>query len=105
MEADPQALAVGVIEVHAPGADVQRLTVDRDTDIVTVWTRRPGLLIGRRGATADSIRAALCDALGSEATRLDIVEVVGNSPDNPSSGVREPRRPKPKGPTSWVELA
>ena len=105
MEADPHALAVGVIEVHAPGVDVQRLTVDRDADVVTVWTRSPGRLIGRRGATADSIRAALCDALGSESTRLNIVEVATDSPDDPPSGVREPRRPKPTAPSSWVELA
>ena len=105
MKADPHALAVGAIEAHAPGADVQRLTVDSETDVVTVWTRRPGLLIGRRGATADSIRAALCDALGSESTRLNIIEVVDNAHDDPPSGVREPRRPKPTAPTTRVELA
>jgi predicted RNA-binding protein YlqC (UPF0109 family) len=67
---------------------------------VDVSTPEPGRFIGRRGATADEVRAALADLLGDPDLQLNIVEVSEEGPPlDPPAGVREPRRPGPHGPS------
>jgi ribosomal protein S3 len=104
MEASRIARAANAIHAHAPGVDVERLDIDGGRGVVTVWTRHPGLLIGRRGTTADSIRASLGEALGIASARLNIVEFRDEAPDHPEGGVREPRRPRPSAPSSGQSL-
>jgi ribosomal protein S3 len=100
MEAARIALAASAIDAHAPGVDVERLDIDGGHGVVTVWTRHPGLLIGRRGTTADSIRLSLGEALGLESVKLLILEVRDEPPEQPEGGVREPRRPWPSAPST-----
>jgi hypothetical protein len=104
MEADRFVRAAKAFDVHAPGSDIRRLDIDGASGIVTVWCRYPGLLIGRNGSTADSIRLALGDALGIDSLRLNIIEVRDETPNDPPSGVREPRRPKPTAPSTRQQV-
>ena len=55
---------------------VSRIDIERTRDRVTidVWTARPGIVIGRRGAEADAIRAALEKMTGKQ-IKLNIQEV------------------------------
>jgi ribosomal protein S3 len=100
MEAARIARAAQAIDALVPGVDIQRLDIDGAGGVVTVWTHHPGLLIGRRGSTADSIRASLGEALGIERVSFLIHEVRDEPPDNPEGGVREPRRPFPSAPVT-----
>ena len=104
MDVDRFILAAKAFNRHAPGVDFERLDIDAASGIVTVWSQHPGLLIGRRGVTADSIRRALGEALGIESVKLNIVESRGETPDDPPGGVREPRRPKPTAPSSRMGI-
>jgi len=94
---DEYAEVVAVLsESVRESADLSMIELDV-TDIgrvVTVRTRTPGALIGRRGATADALRTKLADELGDPALRLNLIgEPPGQSPEQ--SGLREPRRPPP----------
>jgi ribosomal protein S3 len=81
-------------------ADLSAVDVESDDDVtVVLHTRTPGLLIGRRGATADAIRSKLQDVVDDGVVRLNIREVGSDDPPAPPSGVREPRRPPPAGPS------
>jgi hypothetical protein len=104
VEAFRFARVVAALDDHAPGVQVERLDIDASAGVVTVWTRYPGLLIGRRGATADSIRQSIRDALGIESVKLAIIEVRPQEPEDPEDGVREPRRPRPPSPTTGEQL-
>jgi small subunit ribosomal protein S3 len=55
---------------------VSRIDIERTRDRVTidVWTARPGIVIGRRGAEADAIRAAL-EKLTGKQIKLNIQEI------------------------------
>ncbi len=55
---------------------VSRVDIERTRDRVTidVWTARPGIVIGRRGAEADAIRSALEKMTGKQ-IKLNIQEV------------------------------
>jgi small subunit ribosomal protein S3 len=55
---------------------VSRIDIERTRDRVTidVWTARPGIVIGRRGAEADAIRSALEKMTGKQ-IKLNIQEV------------------------------
>lgn len=54
-----------------PNADVAR--VEREGEIVRVWSARPGILIGRQGTTVLAIKGELEKMLG--AIKLDIHEI------------------------------
>jgi small subunit ribosomal protein S3 len=55
---------------------VSRVDIERTRDRVTidVWTARPGIVIGRRGAEADAIRSAL-EKMTAKQIKLNIQEV------------------------------
>jgi small subunit ribosomal protein S3 len=55
---------------------VSRIDIERTRDRVTidVWTARPGIVIGRRGAEADAIRSAL-EKMSGKQIKLNIQEV------------------------------
>jgi ribosomal protein S3 len=79
-------------------------TVD-GRNVVTVRTRTPGLLIGRRGATADTIRAAMAERLRDPALQVNVSEVRPPEPPlAPPSGVREPRDPLPDAPSTSTAI-
>ena len=54
-----------------PNADVAR--AEREGDVIRVWSARPGILIGRQGATVLAIKSELEKMLG--AIKLDIHEI------------------------------
>jgi hypothetical protein len=101
-------------------ADVLLDGVPADTDISSVglgfpdghWlvgvrTRTPGRVIGRRGATADALRAALAEELSDPQLKLDIAEAgrPGDPPaGSPPAGTREPRRPTPTAPADRLAI-
>jgi hypothetical protein len=84
-----------------PGTDVSSISFSADSRVVTIWTKTPGLILGRRGSTAALIREALSSASGSR-IELHVVEVK-EPPEDPLGGVREPRHPFPSEPTSGAE--
>src|SRR4051812_15912154 len=58
-------------------AAVSRIEIERTRDKVRVdiHTARPGIVIGRRGAQADELRALLTDITGNPKVQLNIVEI------------------------------
>ncbi len=58
-------------------AAISRIEVERTRDRlrVDVHTARPGMVIGRRGATADKVRAALTKLTGNAKIQLNIQEI------------------------------
>ena len=60
-----------------PNAAISRIEVERTRDRlrVDVHTARPGMVIGRRGATADKVRAALTKLTGNAKIQLNIQEI------------------------------
>ena len=61
-----------------PHAAISRVEVERTRDKlrVDVHTARPGIVIGRRGAKADELRAGLTKITGNNKVQLNIVEIV-----------------------------
>ena len=72
---------------------------------VRVRTTTPGRVIGRRGATADAIRAAMAAHLGDPRLQLNIEEggAPGAPPPGPPGGDREPRKPPPAAPSAATQ--
>ena len=60
-----------------PNAAISRIEVERTTDRlrVDVHTARPGIVIGRRGAQADELRADLTKLTGNPKIQLNIQEI------------------------------
>jgi small subunit ribosomal protein S3 len=60
-----------------PQAAISRIEVERTSDKlrVDVHTARPGIVIGRRGAQADELRAGLTKITGNNKVQLNIVEI------------------------------
>jgi len=60
-----------------PDAAISRVEVERTRDRLTVdvHTARPGIVIGRRGAKADELRAGLTKITGNAKVQLNIVEI------------------------------
>jgi small subunit ribosomal protein S3 len=60
-----------------PEAAISRIEVERTRDKVRVdvHTARPGIVIGRRGAKADELRAGLTKITGNPRVQLNIVEI------------------------------
>ncbi len=61
-----------------PDAAISRIEVERkrgETLKVDVHTARPGIVIGRRGAKADELRAGLTKITGNPKVQLNIVEI------------------------------
>lgn len=81
-------------------AEIASLEMSEDLSLVTLRTRRPTIFIGRRGKTADHIRAGLSNAFGVPVV-LKIEEVKEPPHDPPGGGVREPRAPRPDAPPAF----
>ena len=62
-------------------AAISRIEIERTRDKVRVdiHTARPGIVIGRRGAQADELRAMLTEITGNPKVQLNIVEIKGNA--------------------------
>ena len=60
-----------------PHAAISRVEIERTRDRlrVDVHTARPGIVIGRRGAEADRLRAGLTDITGNNKVQLNIQEI------------------------------
>jgi small subunit ribosomal protein S3 len=60
-----------------PDAAISRIEIERTRDKVRVdvHTARPGIVIGRRGAKADELRAGLTKITGNPRVQLNIVEI------------------------------
>jgi small subunit ribosomal protein S3 len=61
-----------------PDAAISRVEVERkrgETLKVDIHTARPGIVIGRKGAKADEIRAGLTKLTGNNKVQLNIVEI------------------------------
>jgi small subunit ribosomal protein S3 len=60
-----------------PHAAISRVEVERTRDRlrIDVHTARPGIVIGRRGAEADRLRAALAKMTGNNKVQLNIQEI------------------------------
>ena len=58
-------------------AAVSRVEVERTRDRLTIdlYTARPGIVIGRRGAEADRLRAGLRDITGNARVQFNITEI------------------------------
>jgi predicted RNA-binding protein YlqC (UPF0109 family) len=102
------ASAVAVVADHVPAdADVTSLEMARTGGNwrLTLRTSTPGRVIGRRGATADALRAALAERLGDPGLTLNIAEArpPGDGPAPPPAGDREPRLPRPSAPHTAAE--
>lgn len=83
---------IAVLSKLIPEADVRGVELRRgstDRQIVTVQTRTPGRVIGRRGTTADAVRLALAERLGDAQLQLNIVE----ARDDPDPDRRPPDGP------------
>ena len=98
MSDDEAAIVADVVHRHAPEAAVR---IEFAGDVATVLTDQPGLVIGRRGATATAIRDELTDRLGRR-VQLRVIEV-GDDGDGGGSGVREPRPRPPMPPDDMIE--
>jgi small subunit ribosomal protein S3 len=60
-----------------PDAAISRIEIERTRDKlrIDVHTARPGIVIGRRGAKADELRAGLAKITGNPRVQLNIVEI------------------------------
>jgi small subunit ribosomal protein S3 len=60
-----------------PDAAISRIEIERTRDKlrIDVHTARPGIVIGRRGAKADELRAGLTKITGNPRVQLNIVEI------------------------------
>jgi small subunit ribosomal protein S3 len=65
------------IMVQLPHAAISRVEIERTRDKlrVDVHTARPGIVIGRRGAEADRMRAGLTSITGNNKVQLNIQEI------------------------------
>jgi ribosomal protein S3 len=90
-------------EVVPLDADVTAIEVSADINQVTIRTTTPGLVVGRRGATATAIQDSL---RRSSDTRIELrIEEVKEPPEDPFAGVSEPRDPLPVEPQTGVQLS
>lgn len=81
-----------VLSELAPDADIRNIEVtggDGTPHVVTVQTRTLGRLLGPRGETAGSLRAALVGRLGDQRLQLNIAE----APPTPPPDERPPDGP------------
>jgi small subunit ribosomal protein S3 len=65
-----------LIEKEAPNAGVARVDIDRSpsTQTVTIWTAKPGILIGRKGAQVKDLRHKLEELTGSK-VKVEVEEI------------------------------
>ncbi len=78
-----------VLSVLVPDAEISGIELDEGDGrrlVVILWTPAPGRLTGRRGTTADALRAALAERLGDDQLQLKIAETPRSLPDAPPSG-------------------
>ena len=80
-----------VLSEFAPNADIGRIELKdggAGSRLVTVATRTPGRLIGRRGATSDAVRSALAERFADSRLQLIIMEIRDDLP--PDGGADGP---------------
>jgi small subunit ribosomal protein S3 len=65
-----------LIENEAPNAAIARIDIDRSpsTQTVTIWTAKPGILIGRKGAQVKVLRQKLEELTGSK-VKVEVEEI------------------------------
>ncbi len=65
------------IMTELPHAAISRVEVERTRDRlrIDVHTARPGIVIGRKGAEADRLRAGLTEITGNQKVQLNIQEI------------------------------
>lgn len=101
-------MVADVLLDHVPdGTDISaiELTLHDGHWRVCVRTLTPGHVIGRRGTTADAVRAAIAEQLGDTHLQLNIVEAGGpGPPPAPPAGDREPKKPRQPGPASALAI-
>src|SRR5213075_1060743 len=70
-------------------AGISKVEIERTRDKVRVdiHTARPGIVIGRRGAQADELRALLTDITGNPKVQLNIVEI--KSPEQDAAQIAQ----------------
>lgn len=87
--ADEFAWVSAVLSELTPDADIGRIELKGDgaaKRVVTVATRTPGRLIGRRGATADAVRAVLAERFSDDQLQLNIMEMPDDPPPDRGHG-------------------
>ena len=79
----------GFLEKKLRYASVPRIVIERASTRtrVTIWTARPGIVIGRKGQELDSLRDSLNRVVGKEGRYLEIQEI--KKPDLVASLVAE----------------
>jgi len=62
---------------HYSGADISRIVIDRAAQRITVsiFTGKPGVVIGRRGAEVDALRADLVKLTGLRGVGVNVQEI------------------------------
>ncbi len=65
-----------LVRDELPQAGISRIEIERFPNQVqvTVWTSKPGIVIGRKGATVKNLRASLRDLTG-KAVKLEVEEI------------------------------
>ncbi len=65
------------IKERFSGADISRIMIDRAADrmTITVYTGKPGVIIGRRGAEVEALRAELAKLTGIQGVGVNIQEI------------------------------
>jgi len=65
------------IKNRFPGADISRVIIERAASriTVTVHTGKPGVIIGRRGAEVDALRAELVKLTGIQGVGVNVQEI------------------------------
>jgi len=77
-----------MIRAHLPQAGISLIFIERFPNQVRVaiWTSKPGIVIGRKGATVKELRGML-DALTGKTVKLDVEEI--SQPDTDARLVAE----------------
>ncbi|HNV86664.1 MAG TPA: methyltransferase domain-containing protein, partial [Candidatus Omnitrophota bacterium] len=81
MTEDPLTKIRRAILGMVPDAQITQINLSEDEKgpLVTVWTRKPGIVIGRQGKTAETIVGVIKEILGNEATHWHIEEIRDDS--------------------------
>ena len=68
------------------GAGVPKIVIERATDVVTVYTAKPGVVIGKAGAGVEALKKEI-EAFTGKQVNLDIIEI--KNPDTDAQLVAE----------------
>lgn len=67
----------GILKGKLKAAAVSRITIERawNSVRVTIYTARPGAVIGRKGAEIEGLTKEVADIVGNKQVKIDIVEI------------------------------